>query len=697
MASPLTPSNPSKLNVTTPQTIRHSEDYHVTTYTTTETRDENGGASSCSSRSSLSAKRPAQDSMSPSPRKQRHSRVLSGTELSPLKLLSETASGCNASPDRATLQASTSSPRKGLFSPVKRFPVKVSPPSGETPVKEPQEKELTLEDAIRENAGLERAIQIFEDEDSDREDDDTFHGADAAVDGDNEEVAEGADDTITSTFSTFSAVPNMTMFAKLNQNSPGRISDIGEVTPQASRPGSSRTPAQQDGNTTNNLLEFTEQLRFPQKTPSRAGGGHTATQSASAAPPLTPARQGINLIDFDIPPMPTPRSIPSITPRELESLKSNLLSEISSLKASLSGKEAEVQSLKTAVADAERRAGESTEQLREERAAKEQAIAEKDGWEKRGAEMESVLRKAKEEIVLGQREREELEVRIEEADKRREAAEMMAQEAESKMAGMRAGKASEERGSAGEKSAASSTREVEVAVEKVARELHALYKSKHETKVAALRKSYENRWEKRVRELEGKIAELSEENERLRLGRDATMTKVEPPSPEADEERREQAAKDSARIGELTAEVEKLEAVVVTVKKDNGELRALLEQERVEKGELVQLAEELMSMQGSFVTPDQGSAAPPAAPKEKQAPQALKTPAANRTQQAVENLRGSISRGSGLRARGAHSAAPESRIGRAGHERARSNGLPRPGQKSGLQSAIERMGNHRRE
>lgn len=694
MASPLTPSHHSNLNIATPQTARHSEDYRVTTYTTTEIRDENGELSSRSS-TNLNAKRPAPESMSASPRKQRHSRVLSGTELSPLKILSDTAPGWNTSPDKAGLQASTRSPRKSLLSPVKRFPVKVSPPPGGSPAQEPQGKELTLEDAIRENAGLEKAIQIFEDEDSARVDDDTLQAGNAAVDGDNDDVASGADDTIASTFSTFSAVPNMTMLARLGQNSPSRMSDIGEVTPRAPRQGSSsRTPAQhQDGNTTNNLLEFTDQLRFPQKTPSRAGHGHAATLSASAAPPSTPARQGMNLIDFDIPPMPTPRSIPSITPRELESLKSNLLSEISSLKASLSGKEAEAQSLKTAVADAERRAGETTEQLREERTAREQAVAEKDGWERRGAEMEGILRKAKEEIMLGQREREELDIRVEEADKRREAAEMMAQEAESKMAGMRAGKASEERGSTGEKTAGSSAREVEAAVEKVARELHALYKSKHETKVAALRKSYESRWEKRVRALEDKIADLSEENERLRLGRDATMTKVEP-SHEADEERRAQAAKDSARIGELTAEVEKLEAVVGTVKMDNGELRTLLEQERVEKGELVQLAEEMMSMQGSFVAPDQGSAAPAAAPKEKQV---LRTPAPNRTQQAVENLRGSISRASGLRAPGTYSATSESRIARAGHERGRSNGLPRPGQKSGLQSAIERMGNHRRE
>lgn len=679
MASPLTPSKHSTLNITTPQTSRRSEEYSVTTYTTTEIHDENGEI--CNS-STNTAKRPAQESMSPSPRKQRHSRVLSGTELSPLKILSDTAPVSNASPDKANLQAATRSPRKGI-SPIKRFPVKVSPPVAEAPAEGAEEKELTLEDAMRENAGLEKAIQIFEDEDSARVDDDTLNVGEAVAD--DNDAAAGADDTMASTFSTFSAVPSMTMFAKLNQNSPSRMSDIGEVTPRAPRPSSSsRTPAQQDGNTTNNLLEFTEQLRFPQKTPSR---GHAATQSASAAPPATPARQGMNLIDFDIPPMPTPRSIPTITPRELESLKSNLLSEISSLKASLSGKEAEVQSLKTAVADAERRAGESTEELREERTAREQAVAEKDGWERRGSEMEGVLRKAKEEIMLGQREREELEVRVEEADKRREAAEMMAQEAESKMAGMRAGKASEERGANGEKSSGpSSAREVEAAVEKVARELHALYKSKHETKVSALRKSYENRWEKRVRELEGKMAELSEDNERLRLGRDTTMTRVEPAAHDAAEgERRERAARAEARIGELTAEVERLGAVVGAVEGDNGELRKLLEQERVEKGDLVQLAEEMMAMQGSFVA-DQGPA--PAAPREKPA---LRTPAPNRTQQAVEGLRGSI-RASGLKAPGSYSAVPESRIGRGAHERGRSNGLPRPGQKSGLQSAIERMG-----
>lgn len=685
MASPLTPANESTLNSATPQTTNaRPDDHRVASSNTTH----NPGAA-----------HPGldQENMSPSPVKQRHSRVISGNELSPLKILSEAPAGGNASPDKGP--GAARSPRKSLLSPVRRFPVRVSPPvespasGSRTSSPVAQEGEMTLDEAIRDNPGIEKAIRIFEDEDE--KEDDAF---DVGEEIGEQEEAHPGDDTMASTFSTFSAVPSMTMFAKLGQDSPSRMSYHGEVTPRAPRPGPSRASAHHDG--TNNLLEFTDQLRHPQKTP-RGSGSDPTPYNPGGGPPSTPARSGMNLIDFEIPPMPTPRSIPSITPRELESLKSNLLSEISSLKASMSGKEAEVQSLKTAVADAERRAGQNTEELREERAAREAAEADRDGWETRGREMEGVLRKAKEEIVLGQREREELEVRLEEADKRREAAEMMAQEAESKMAGMRAGKASEERSAQGG-AASSSAREVEAAVEKVARELHALYKSKHETKVAALRKSYENRWEKRVRELEVRMAEAAEENDRLRQIREDTMMRVDPA---VDEERREQAARDSAHIRELTAEVEKLEAVLMTIKGDNGELREKLEQERVEKGELVQLAEEMMAMQASFVAPEppreeHASPRPRARPQSQPVPpHPLRTPAPSRSQQAVDGMRGSINRASGLKAPGSYSAIPESRIGRgpAAHERTRSNGLPRPGQKSGLQSAIERMGSHRRE
>ena len=64
------------------------------------------------------------------------------------------------------------------------------------------------------------------------------------------------------------------------------------------------------------------------------------------------------------------------------------------------------------------------EEIREMRAVKEALAEERESWDKRGREMEAVLRKVKEEILIGQREREELESKLEESEKRREAAEM---------------------------------------------------------------------------------------------------------------------------------------------------------------------------------------------------------------------------------------------------------------------------------
>ncbi|KAF7563459.1 hypothetical protein G7046_g678 [Stylonectria norvegica] len=603
-----------------------------------------------------------------------HSRVISGAELSPFKILTEQRESLSVKLSEK-LVPSLRNPRK--VSPEKRFPIKVSDPT-ETPRQPSHERNMTLDDAIQENEGLQRAISIFEDEHSVVETDKNHEVASgpakddtaAAMDVDLDESAY-PDDTMMSNFSTFSVVPNKMMLASIGE-SPSKFSSAGSLTPRAKPdPSPSRTPRPmsmyESGNTTN-LLDFTEQMRFPQKTPSKRGPLSPLRTAPSVA--ATPSRGFANLIDFDIPPMPTPRSVPSITPRELESLKSGFLSEISSLKASLSGKEAEVQSLKTAVGDAEKRVGESLEQLREERAVKEQLAIDKDGWENRGREMENVLRKVKDEIVLTQREREDLEQQLEESEKRREAAEMMHQEAESKMAGMRAGQASDRSSDKSKSPGGSSNREVEMAVERVARELHALYKSKHETKVSALKKSYESRWEKRVRELEYRIEELADDNERLRNGRDATMTKVEPGSAEA-EERKAQAVRDSAAITELNADIQRLEAVVETIQQDNQGLRGMLEKERVEKGELVQLAEEMMNMQ-SVVAP----------PREEK-PE-MKTP-----RPAVESLRGSVQRSSGLRAPGSNLRAP--------HERTRSNGLPRPGGlgRSGIMSSIEKMGSYR--
>ena len=686
MASPLAPAHDSALNATTPSSSRRYEKYEVQVFRA-ESKSPSEDTQSSSSFVSCVNETDMSDQENASQAKPRSSRVLSGSELSPLKILSEPKKTSNDTPNDAMPPPPTRSPRK--MSPEKRFPVKIWDPA-EGP-RRFHERNMSLEEAVQENDGLNKAMEIFEDEQSalvdDSVDDAAARNAHTTANEADEDAA-AADDTMVSTFSTFSAVPNMTMFAHLG-NSPAKSSAPSNGTPRA-RPGPSpsRTPRQpahrESGNTTNLLMDFTEQLRFSQRSPLKRG-----QQASSHNTPVVGTSQHTqltNLIDFDIPPMPTPRSVPSITPRELESLKSKFLSEISSLKASLSGKKAEVDSLKKAVGDAEKRVGESMEHLREERGAKELLTAEKEGWENRGRDMERVLRKVKDEIVHSQRETEELEQKLDESEKRREAAEMMHQEAESKMAGMRAGKDTEKGSPEKVRSpGAASTRDIEVAVERVARELHALYKSKHETKVAALKKSYESRWEKKIRELETRIEELGEENDKLRVGRDTTLTKVEPGSAEA-EERKAQAVRDSAAMKELDADVHRLEAVVETVQRDNDDLRSMLERERVEKGELVQLAEEMMGMQSFVATQPQTQQLSHPQQDENVRPDLAKTP-----RSAAETLRSSIGRGSGIRAPGSALRAPHERNKSAG------GGLPRPGglARSGIMSSIERMGSYR--
>ena len=140
----------------------------------------------------------------------------------------------------------------------------------------------------------------------------------------------------------------------------------------------------------------------------------------------------LNLLDFELPPAPTPRSVPTITVREMESLKSKFSSEISSLRATLSGREAEVEALKRAVSDAERRVAEAMEASREERSKRECVEKEKEQWERRGRDFEEILRKVKEEVLVSEKEKTVLMARIEEADDRARDAEARATEAEAR-------------------------------------------------------------------------------------------------------------------------------------------------------------------------------------------------------------------------------------------------------------------------
>ncbi|KAK8069110.1 hypothetical protein PG994_005726 [Apiospora phragmitis] len=738
-----------------------------------------------------------------SPGKTRHSRILSGNGIAPLRILSPREEKTFGSEGLAPLaiDAVAKSPLRKAVSPDKRFPVKVntgfpvrsssgssssnaapqdspaykstqkdaapqdspaakSPENNATPQDSPAPKssstesvvrqEMTFEEALASNDGLKHAIQIFEDDSTMLENGEGLDDADVTsitVDDqhlDKIDESGAPDDTMISTFSNFSVIPNLTTFAKLG-TSPNKFNSLTTPRPRdrydPSTARSARQSESENVGDTTSLLDFTEQMsaisaHYRPSSPTKRGRSRSPAKANGHHPNSTPKRGDVNLLDFDIPPMPTPRSVPTVTPREVESLKSAFLSEISSLKASLSGKEAEVTSLKTAVGDAEKRVGQTMEKLREAECLKESITDEKESWEKRGREMESVLRKVKSEIVHNQHERDELESKLDESEKRREAAEMMAQEAESRIASLRAGRGTPDVKSPDRSDSRVAAQRDAENMERVARELHALYKSKHETKVTALKKSYEARWEKKIRELERQIEELTDDNERLKLGRDATMTRVEFGQAVANEtaELKAQSSRDAAQIKELGAEVQKLEAIVSSVKQDNHELIVLLERERVEKGELVQLAEEMMEMQHSFVAANQAKAEPkpeeevrrtPSKPVRMSAPvppstrtPANATPARSNSTRSVgaspaqkQAFRSSLTRPgpTGIRAPG--SALPksqtESRIGGlANHGSTKSmsgGGLPRPGSRpgsglgarSGIMSSIEKMGNYR--
>lgn len=450
------------------------------------------------------------------------------------------------------------------------------------------------------------------------------------------QVTDPMDDTC---FSTFSAVPNvdMTMFAKLGASPTKNSDDLMESSSVSRTPGYRRsskatTPATarrrgllDDGSPTPqrryragnddsmNLLDFNDSFNYFHRVSQRFSmSSNRASMSPRRRSPLKPrdsmrSPAKYNLIDFDMPPPATPMSIPSITPRELESLKSGFLSEISSLKATLSGKEAEVASLKQAVADAERRVGEALEEVRNEAIRKEALEVEQAEWERRGKEMETVLREVRAEIIDGERERERLLKRNDEVEKLKEQLEGKIVELESQLdaankaaAATPSTAATNEDGhstQAGMLTIEQSAREVQEAVEKVARELHTLYKGKHETKVAALKKSYESRWEKRVREAENKLREATDEVERLKTERDATISAPLNPNMSMmsvmgrDNEELETENK------VLGARIKGLEEQLSTIKRHNEQLHAELKMERTEKGELVAAVDEWLAMQ----------------------------------------------------------------------------------------------------
>ncbi|KAK5011964.1 hypothetical protein LTR16_002727 [Cryomyces antarcticus] len=513
-------------------------------------------------------------------------------------------------------------------------------------------------------------------------------------------------------FSAFSEIPDMTVFAKLGVNSarsPAKTSGFDSCrTPRAnapSTPGTSRkrispsrspsptprrqrTPAHNGDNTTSLLLDFTQQIEafssiHAQKSPTRS---HRLSPAKSNTEPNllsfingqrspakgrgygTPSKNSniLNLLDFELPPAPTPRSIPTITVRELESLKSSYLSEISSLKATLHGREAEVESLKKAVGDAERRVGEALETVREECSTREHVEKEKAEWEKRGTEVEAVLMSVKEEVMRSDREKEDLVRKVDHCTRRLEEAETRVVKAEQKAARaveaeQKAARAVELAGIASEGGDTSAKTEelvqrqvqaqLDQKIEAVSRELHAVYKKKHETKVATLKKSYEARSEKKCAELQTRIEELQ-----AAKGTSSPTQTLNGSDLKRLEEQRAEIQDQKTRLADLADKVQ-------TLKISHTHLLAELEKERVEKGELVAAVDEMLSLQSEAGVPS-----------------------------AIGDFCKSISKPSGLRGPG-FGGNGESRIGRVGAPSLLGRSVS--GGKSRIMSNIERMGGGR--
>lgn len=312
---------------------------------------------------------------------------------------------------------------------------------------------------------------------------------------------------------------------------------------------------------------------------------------------------GIDLLDIDLGPLATPRSIPTVTPRELETLRSELQSRISSLEATLSGKEAEVTALKKSVTDAEVRVGKSGEELRIVQAEKQDIEIQKHELDRRAREMEDVLREVKQNAFVEEREREKLRRQAEEADRRTEEYEVKILELNASLETLRSERVRNssspvktEPSTPGSGSASPTDIDAAVknATETVARELHALYKSKHERKVADLKLSYEKRWVKQVDALKAELKESQEDVSRLLTERDSGLTGIVPGQSEAlskmegqIEELRRWNEDLSAQKKVIEAEISGMKSELESVRKENETLRVEVEAERVEKGELV--------------------------------------------------------------------------------------------------------------
>lgn len=430
----------------------------------------------------------------------------------------------------------------------------------------------------------------------------------------------GIDD---SCLSTFSEIPNseVNLFSRINQ-SPSRL--LGSIRDRIAHDRKSlRSVGMMSQARPTGQDAFSKTPSHPANEPQLLTQLNNQRKPGTQVPPATPSRNNfLNLLDMDLPPAPTPRSMPTITIRELETLKSGYLSQISSLKASLSGREAEVAALKRAVGDAERRVGEAHESLREETAAREHAEQETKAWEQRHLDLKSALDGAKEEYLQNEKERHDLLLRLEAAEKKIGDAEDRAEEAEQR-AVETVGKVTALPSPTADPSAALYTAEqvrqqIDSKIQALSSELHSIYKKKHLTKVAGLKKGFEDKLKKSVAELRHEIAALK------KTISDLQKTPPKSSSPDlsaqlADLQARYRDAQ--KQLEQLHAELETERATVTGLNEQIKSAQASteiligeLEKERVEKGELVAAVDEMLLLQAELTGRGPTSPTEPASP-----------------------------------------------------------------------------------
>ncbi len=154
--------------------------------------------------------------------------------------------------------------------------------------------------------------------------------------------------------------------------------------------------------------------------------------------------------------------------------------------------------------------GEAVETSREERSRREAVEKERDEWERRGVEFQDVLSKVKAEVIELDRERAEIATQLEAAEESTREAEARAAEAEE-----RAAKAESRNVMAASTSSASHPgsgptftaeqvqRQIDEKVHALSAELHAIYKKKHVTKVAGLKRGFEAKAREAAAALQG--------------------------------------------------------------------------------------------------------------------------------------------------------------------------------------------------